>query len=217
MQDSLSKRKKVRALIIISLLLLLIYAKNLIERSSFKQISRAFSEVYDDRLVVKGYIFDISEKLFMIQELIDHCTIDFDYGNIIKEISKNENEILAIIVEFEKTKLTDQEAVFLNDFKKIIETDLNIKSYDLLFTDSSGVNIDQVKRYDAKITQARKDLESLSDIQLVEGEKLIGKAKSLINKSQIWAQFEVALLVLILVVLYLLLFKNFSSKEATDQ
>ncbi len=217
MQDSFSKRKKIRALIIISLLLLLIYAKNLIERSSFKEISRAFSEVYDDRLVVKGYIFDISEKLFTIQELVDHCNIDFDYGDIIKEITRNENEILLIISDFEQTKLTEQETIYLSDFKKIIVNDLNIKSYELLFTDSSGVNITQVKLYDSKISRARKDLEDLSDIQLVEGEKLVGKAKSLINKSQIWAQFEVALLVLILIVLYLLLFKNFSSKDATDQ
>jgi hypothetical protein len=217
MQDSFSKRKKIRAMIIISLLLLLIYAKNLIERSSFKEISRAFSEVYDDRLVVKGYILDISEKIFTIQELIDHCNIDFDYGNIIKEITRNENEILDIIKGFEQTKLTEQEAIYLSDFKKIILNDLNIKSYELLFSDSSGVNVQQVKLYDAKISQARKDLDGLAEIQLVEGEKLVVKAKSLINKSQIWAQFEVALLVLILIVLYMLLFKNFSSKEATDQ
>jgi hypothetical protein len=217
MQDSLSKGKKIRALIIISLLLLLIYAKNLIERSSFKEISRAFTEVYDDRLVVKGYIFDISEKIFTIQELIDHCDVDFDYGNIISEITQKENEILAIIDDFEQTKLTGQEAIYLNDFKKIILNDLNIKNYELLYSDSSGVNIQQVKLYDAKISQARKDLDGLSDIQLVEGEKLVDKAKSLINKSQIWAQFEVALLLLIIIVLYLLLFKNFSSREATDQ
>jgi len=167
--------------------------------------------------VVKGYIFDISEKLFTIQELVDHCNIDFDYGDIIKEITRNENEILSIIVDFEQTKLTEQETIYLSDFKKIIANDLNIKSYELLYTDSSGVNIAQVKLYDSKISQARKDLEGLSDIQLVEGEKLVGKAKSLINKSQIWAQFEVALLALILIVLYLLLFKNFSSKDATDQ
>lgn len=217
MQDSLSQKKKIRALIIISLLLLLIYAKNLIERSSFKEISRAFSEVYDDRLVVKGYIFDISEKIFTMQKLIDHCNIDFDYGNIINEITQKENEILAIIDDFEQTKLTEQEAIYLSDFKKIIVNDLNIKSYELLFSDSSGVNIQQVKLYDAKISQARKDLDGLADIQLAEGKKLVGKAKSLINKSQIWAQFEVALLVLILIVLYLLLFKNFSSRDTTDQ
>lgn len=217
MQDSVSKRKKVRALVIISFLLLLIYAKNLIERSSFKEISRAFSEVYDDRLVVKGYIFDISEKLFNIQELIDHCDLDYDYSNIIDEITTSENEILDIIAEFEKTKLTEQEAEYLSDFKEIIQNDLNIKSYELLYSDSSGVNIEQVKSYDEKISRARKDLEGLSDIQLSEGKKVMGKAKSLINRSQIWAQFEVALLLLILIVLYLLLFKNFSSKEETDQ
>jgi hypothetical protein len=217
MEDSFSKRKKIRALIIVSLLLLLIYAKNLIERSSFKEISKAFSEVYNDRLVVKGYIFDISEKLFVIQELVDHCNINFDYGDIIKEITKNEDEILSIISDFEQTNLTNKEGVYLADFKKIIENDLNISSYELLYTDSSGVNIEQVKRYDSRISDARKDLESLSDIQLVEGEKLVVKAKSLINRSQIWAQFEVAHLVLIFLVLYLLLFRNFSSKNATDQ
>jgi hypothetical protein len=217
MQDSINRSTKVKALIIISLLLLLIYAKNLVERSSFKEISRSFSEVYDDRLVVKGYIFDISEKLFHIQELIDHCDVDFDYTTIIEEITTSENEIMAIVGEFESTKLTEDEAVFLNDFKTIIENDLNIKSYDLLYSDSSGVNLLQVKKYDEKISRARKDLEGLSDIQLSEGKKLLGKTKSLINRSQIWAQFEVAILLIILVVLYLLLFRNFSSKGPTEQ
>ncbi len=217
MQDSVSKRKKVRALVIISILLLMIYAKNLIERSSFKKISQAFSEVYDDRLVVKGYIFDISENLFNIQGLIDHCDIDYDYSNIIGEIARSENEILSIIKEFEETNLTDQEAEYLSDFKKIIQNDLNIKSYDLLYTDSSGVNIQQVKKYDQMISRARMDLEGLSEIQLEEGKKITGKAKSLINRSQIWAQFEVALLLIILVVFYLFLFKNFVSTEETDQ
>ena len=56
-----------------------------------------------------------------------------------------------------------------NDFKKIIETDLNIKSYNLLYTDSSGVNKEQVKIYDQKISRAQQDLDNLSKIQLEEG------------------------------------------------
>jgi|GEM_PF-760356 len=217
MQDSINRRKKIKTLIIISLLLLLIYAKNVIERSSFKEISESFSEVYYDRLVVKGHIFDISEKLFNIQELIDHCDIDYDYTKIIEEITTSEDKIMAIIGEFESTKLTEEEALFLNDFKKIIQNDLNIKSYDLLYSDSSGVNILQVKKYDEMISRARKDLEGLSDIQLSEGKKLFERTKSLINRSQIWVQFEVATLLIILVVLYLFLFKNFISKDSTYQ
>ena len=208
MQDFVLKRRKFKALIIIGVLLLMLYGKNLLERRSFRSISSTFTEVYNDRLVVEGYIFQISERLFQIQKLIDHCNLDYDYSKVIKEISDNEKAILGIIDEFEATNLTEQEAGYLNDFKKIIEKDLNINSYELLYTDSSGVNREQVKIYDQKITRARQDLDSLSKIQLEEGEKLISKAKILINRSQIWAQFEVALLIILVVVMFLFLFRK---------
>jgi len=204
-------RKKIQALFIVSLLILLIYVKNLIERQNFKEISSTFTEVYNDRLVVESYIFDISESLFKIQKLIDHCDIDFDYSSVLDEIEKEENDILAIVNQFEKTKLTSKESQYLEDFKKIIINDLSIKSYDLLYSDSSGVNIEQVKRYDTKISRARMDLDNLSAIQLDEGERLIKKAKRLINRSQIWAQFEVALLIILILVMFLLIFRK--SKE----
>ncbi len=215
MQDSSLIQKKVRAFVIIGILLLLLYGKNMLERQSFRSIGSAFTEVYNDRLVVEGYIFEISDDLFQIQKLIDHCNIDYDYSKVINEITTHENSILATIVEFEKTRLTDQEASYLADFKAIIEKDLVIKNYDLLYSDSSGVNRQQVKIYDKKISQARGDLQNLSKIQMDEGEKVISKAKILINRSQIWAQFEVALLIILVVVMFLLLFRKSERKQET--
>jgi hypothetical protein len=208
MQDSFVKKRKIKALVIVSVLLLLLYAKNLLERQSFRSISSTFTEVYNDRLVVEGHIFDISERLFQIQKLVDHCDLDYDYSKVIEEISGHEKEILLIIADFEETKLTDQEEGYLNDFKKIIQKDLNIKNYELIYTDSTGINRSQVKVYDQKISRARKDLDDLSRIQMEEGEKLISKAKVLINRSQIWAQFEVALLIILVVVMFLLIFRQ---------
>ncbi|MFL0685294.1 chemoreceptor-like protein with four helix bundle sensory module [Algoriphagus aquaeductus] len=213
MNNHVLKRRKVRAFIIIGILLLMLYGKNLLERQSFRSISGTFTEVYNDRLVVEGYIFKISEKLFKIQKLVDHCDLDYDYSKVINEISEHEKAILDIVVEFEATNLTEQEATYLTDFKKIISEDLNIKNYNLLYTDSSGVNREQVKVYDQKITRAQRDLDNLSKIQLEEGEKLISKAKVLINRSQIWAQFEVALLIILVVVMFLLLFRKSESSD----
>ena len=213
MDSSILKRKKLRAMLIIGGLLLLIYGKNLIERQAFKDISNTFTEVYNDRLVVEGYIFQSSEGLFQIQKLVDHCDIGYDYSKVVDEIAIHEQNILAIVEDFEATKLTEKENGYLSDFKKIIVNDLSIKNYNLLYSDSSGVNQEQVKLYDQKITQARKDLDNLSKIQLEEGEKLISKAKVQINRSQIWAQFEVALLIVLIIVLFLLLFRK--SEEHT--
>ncbi|TXE12125.1 MCP four helix bundle domain-containing protein [Algoriphagus aquimarinus] len=208
MNDNNARRKKITALVIIGLLLLLFYGKNLTERQAFKNISSTFTEVYNDRLVVEGYIFRISENLFRIQKLVDHCNINYDYSRVIEEIAEHEKNIAGIVSDFEKTNLTDQEAEFLSDFRAIIENDLQIKNYGLLYSDSSGINNSQVMLYDQKISIAQKDLDNLSKIQLEEGEKLINKANIIINRSQIWSQFEVALLIILALALYFILFRN---------
>lgn len=213
MNNSGLKKKKFQAIAIISVLLLLIYGKNLTERQAFKSISKTFTEVYNDRLVVEGYIFQISDRLFSIQKLIDHCNLDYDYSRVINEIQGHEKGIMDLIIDFEKTNLTVEESDYLADFKRIIENDLNIKSYDLLYTDSSGVNSNQVKLYDKKIALAKTDLENLSKIQMDEGQKLISKAKVQINRSQIWAQFEVALLIILVIVIYIFLFRGQPKKQ----
>ena len=189
-------------------LMLLMYGKNLTERTAFNNISNTFKEVYNDRLVVEGYIFRISENLFKIQKLVDHCNINYDYSKVVNEIAEHEKSIMGIVIDFEKTNLTENEEQYLSDFKTIIETDLQIKNYALLYSDSSGVNLKQVQLYDQKITKAQQDLDNLSKIQLEEGEKLINKANIIINRSQIWSQFEVALLIILALALYLLLFRN---------
>jgi len=202
------KRRKLTALIAIGLLLALLYGKNLLERGSFRSISGTFTEVYDERLLAESYIFQISEKLFRIQKLVDHCDITYDYTKVVEEISSEEQAILTLVGAFEATQLSEPEAALLGDFKRIIEKDLRIKSAQFLYSDSSGINTEQVEIYDQKIARAQQDLVSLSKIQLEEGKKLVTKAKALINRSQIWAQFEVALLLILVLVIYLFIFKK---------
>ena len=210
------KKRKITGFLIIGVLVVMLYGKNLLERQSFRSVSSTLSDVYKDRLLVESYIFKISEKLFTIQKLVDHCTINFDYSKAVLEISKEEQEILKLVSAFEATQLTEQEATLLADFKRIIEKDLSIKSYQLLYNDSTGVNEVQVKVYDQKIARAQQDLEKLSSIQLEEGEKLVSKAKTLINRSQIWAQFEVALLLIFVLVIYIYIFKKPVQEEFAD-
>ncbi len=216
MDYSALKKRKISGFLIIGVLLVLLYGKNLLERQSFRAVSGTLSNVYEDRLLVESYIFQISEKLFKIQRLVDHCTINYDYSKAVVEISMEEQAILKIVGAFESTQLTEQEALLLADFKQIIVKDLSIKSYQLLYNDSSGVNEEQVKVYDQKIARAQQDLVKLSSIQLEEGEKLVSKAKSLINRSQIWAQFELALLLILVLVIYVYIFKKPVNEEFAD-
>jgi hypothetical protein len=184
-----------------------------LERKNFNELGNSFVSFYDDRLVVEGYIFSISEELFRIKLLVNHCAFESDYSNAVGEITKRENDILKIVEEFESTDLTIAEAGYLTDFKKIIQENLRIADYALLYSDTQGINVEKVKDYNSSIERALVDLEKLSQIQLEEGQKIAKKAEKTVNKSKIWAQFEVAALVILIVIIYLLIYTSRSIKS----
>jgi len=203
------KRKvgsKLKAAIILTFLILLIFGKNILERRSFNELGDTFVSVYEDRLVVESYIFSISEKLFRIKLLVNHCQFESDYSHALDEITAYEDEILHVVDDFEKTSLTTIEKGFLSDFKTIISDKLRISDYGLLYSEDKGINEAKVKEYNAYIEKALIDLEKLSQIQIEEGKRLAQNSEKVVNKSKIWAQFEVAALIILLVVFYLLIY-----------
>ncbi|UJP65239.1 MCP four helix bundle domain-containing protein [Mongoliitalea daihaiensis] len=200
------QQNKIRIAILLTFILAIIVGKNVLERRSFNDLGKSFISVYEDRLVVEGYIFSISENLFRIKLLVNHCELESDYSNVIGEIETLEEKILAVVEDFEKTGLTANEAIFLTDFRTIIEENLRIVNYDLLYSDSDGINLTQVRSYNESIEQALIDLEKLSQIQMEEGKRLADEADRVVNKSKIWAQFELVALIVLALIIYLLLY-----------
>ncbi|MGY6744678.1 MAG: hypothetical protein ACXIUQ_18195 [Cecembia sp.] len=203
-----SKNRKLKIALILTFLIFLIFGKNLLERKNFNELGDSFISFYEDRLVVESYIFSISEKLFRIKLLVNHCDFETDYSHVIEDIIAYENGIMRLVKDFESTKLTTKEEGFLNDFKGIIENNLRIAEYEQLYSEESGVNEENVKKYNAYIERAINDLNKLSQIQLEEGRVLAMNSDRVVNRSKIWAQFEVAALVILLVIVYLLIFTS---------
>lgn len=213
MNEKKSRDSKLKVAIILTFIIILIFGKNILERKNFNELGETFVSVYEDRLVVESYIFSISEKLFRIKLLVNHCELESDYSQVIDEISAYENEIMGIVSDFEKTKLIGNEADFLVDFKRIINENLRIVDYNLLYTNEEGINDEQVMGYNNSIERALTDLEKLSLIQIEEGKRLAKNSDIVVNRSRIWAQFEVAALVILLVVIYLLIYTTRSMRS----
>jgi len=212
MSKNKSQNRKLKVAIILTIIIVMIFGKNILERKNFNELGDTFVSFYEDRLVVESYIFSISEKLFRIKLLVNHCEFESDYSHVIDEISNYEIEILSLVKDFEKTKLTTLEEEFLTDFKRIIEENLRISEYAMLYSEDSGINSKSVKEYNAYIERAVSDLEKLSQIQIDEGKKLAMNSDRVVNRSRIWAQFEVAALVILLVIIYLLIYTSRSIK-----
>ncbi|MFD2202148.1 MCP four helix bundle domain-containing protein [Shivajiella indica] len=213
MTRSKNQNRKIKVAMVLTILIAMIFGKNLLERKNFNQLGDSFISFYEDRLVVESYIFSISEKLFRIKLLVNHCEFESDYSHVIDEIIQYEEGILTLVHEFENTKLTITEEGFLTDFKKIIQENLRIADYASLYSDSSGINSVKVKEYNSYIERAITDLEKLSQIQLEEGKILAMNSDKVVNRSKIWAQFEVAALVILLVIIYLLIYTSRSIRN----
>lgn len=213
MTRSKAQNRKIKIALVLTFLIAMIFGKNLLERRNFNELGDGFISFYEDRLMVESYIFSISEKLFRIKLLVNHCEFESDYSHVIDEIIEYEEGILVLVHEFENTKLTITEEGFLTDFKKIIQENLRIADYAALYSDSKGINEKNVKEYNSYIERAITDLEKLSQIQLEEGKILAMNSDKVVNKSKIWAQFEVAALVILLVIIYLLIYTTRTVKN----
>jgi hypothetical protein len=208
-----TQNRKIKIALVLTILIAMIFGKNLLERKNFNELGDSFISFYEDRLMVESYIFSISEKLFRIKLLVNHCEFESDYSHVIDEIIDYEEGILTLVHEFENTKLTITEEGFLTDFKKIIQENLRIADYASLYSDSTGINEKRVKEYNSYIERAILDLEKLSQIQLDEGKILAMNSDKVVNRSKIWAQFEVAALVILLVIIYLLIYTSRSIRN----
>ncbi|EIM76652.1 hypothetical protein A3SI_09313 [Nitritalea halalkaliphila LW7] len=202
-------RSKLTLASVLSVIVLAIVYKNYLERKNFEALGSSFASVYEDRLVTESLLFDISERLYEVKLAINHCDVVEDPDLILADIAQKEEEILARVYQFESTLLTVSEADALADFRRIVEDELRIERYERIFnTATNTVNTEEVRVYNAAIRRALTDLERLSEIQLDEGQRLVKEASVIINRSRIWAQFEVAGLFLLLVLVYYLLYSS---------
>jgi hypothetical protein len=213
MPRTITRKSKIKVAIVLTVLIVMIFGKNVLERRNFNELGNSFVSFYEDRLVVESYIFSISEKLFRIKLLVNHCQFESDYSHAVEDIIAYETDILNLVKDFEDTKLTIAEAEFLTDFKKIVQENLRIADYQSLYSSETGINAVKVKEYNSYIEKAILDLEKLSLIQIEEGKKLANNSDKVVNRSQIWSQFEVAALIILIVVIYLLIYNSKSVKS----
>lgn len=91
---------------------------------TMQQVDSQFKSVYQDRLVPASYMSDIMERSYQNQLLLErHLQIQQsqEMDNIRTLWHTNTAAIDVVIQKFETTYLTDQEAMYLKEFKQSLE------------------------------------------------------------------------------------------------
>lgn len=180
--------------ILLSIILLIILLNNFNESKNSELLNKAITEIYNDRLVVEGYILQLTENLHSIIENVNN-----------EKIIDTEKQLLAqsflskiqhINSSYSKTQLTEEEKIEFTNFTYLC-TKINIKIKEKNYTEAT-----------INSNHAIVVLKKLSNIQISEGKEIINKTTKLFHSSNIASKFEIAMLVIIALIIQALIFSS---------
>ncbi|GAB3668413.1 hypothetical protein GCM10028791_43810 [Echinicola sediminis] len=217
MQWAHSIKNRVKLAILLMVVFVAVFIKNLVEEENVSDLTSSFTTIYEDRLLPESYIFHLSENLLRKQMLLESCEGKEDYLKSLGENQLYNAEIDSILIAFEATHLTGEEAVFLTSLRNNIE-DLYVLESDISRDAGDPVNFtaDKLAFYEL-ITKASGNLNELSEIQLAIGKELNDQSQRIKAGSSVLSKFEMALLLILGILINILIFGVISTKSRMKQ
>lgn len=194
MRWAYSVKNKLTASLLLLVVVGVVLLNNFKEKHQSSQIRVAIDSIYEDRLVVEGYIYEFTRILYDIRSTI--AMAGLEKGDLNSCIEMKISEMEELIALYEDTYLTEDEAQYLTHFTA------------LAAQMKEGLKQQQYSNIESHIGNALNDLHALSEIQMEEGGLIIKKTDKLLNAGNIMSQFEMAILIVILLVIYGLIFSS---------
>ncbi len=200
MKRRISLFQKIKTIAALAVVFLLVLATNMMDNSHFEIVRKTLSTVYEDRLVVKDYIYKISKQL-QIKERVFY-TNDQDLFPL--TYSSTNDSLSTLIVQYTTTKLTTKEAKYLESLqRRIVQLQRFEKEF---FEESSRVaELELTDNISKLFSDIRSDLDVLSQIQLEEGKRQINQSNRAIATSDMISKFEIIALIIIGVIIQLII------------
>lgn len=169
----------------IVLVFLLILSTNLIDQNNFQKVKDSVVTIYEDRLVVKGLLYDLANLLH--KKEIAFLTKDSVYYHETNEsIHDSMDELIGL---FNNTSLTYEEEKALDKFilnlEKLRKLDNGLSSDDLTNDEIWLSQMNTVKRY----------LDELSKIQIKEGNKQFNISQKAMDVVDLYTEIEIYFLI----------------------
>lgn len=172
----------------------IVIATNLIDRNNFKQMKSSVETIYEDRLVAKDLIFQISNAVHDKEMAL--ATMDSSF--FLNKSSQVNTELEELVAHYEETRLTRDERKSFDRLKKDI---LGIGAQEKAFKESSFKNQAGLK---TELASAKENLFELAKIQLEEGSRELSKGKRALETVELFTQIEIYLLIFLGIIIQII-------------
>ncbi len=188
------------------LVFVLIGATNLIDRNNFLRVRDSVISIYEDRLIAKNLIIEITKAVHKKELAVVGEDADFytqENGSINQEIQDH-------VASFGRTKLVYKEQQAYDQLQRLIN-DLYPLETEVVasgFSEKTAVfkQIDRIKQ----------TLDKLSSIQLSEGERQLSISKKAIDMVELYTQIEIYILVFLAVIIQIIIMYNPKQKPLEE-
>ncbi len=194
MKWAYSIRQKIKVALLLAIVCLIIVLKNIYDKHNVDELGTTFSSVYEDRLLVESYIYELSGHLYQKKMMLDNLS-EQDEANLLAQFETRNAAISTIISDYEKTKFTEPESICFNDFKNNVATLQILESQYLSLAGNDAKLAETRQQLNKTFTVAANDLHKLSDIQVSEGKLLSDNSKKIVAGSSLLTQLELAILI----------------------
>ena len=193
------KQKTKVAVLLFSIMVCTIFIR-ILEDQSIKNMGKSFTSLYNDRLIPATDLFYISEQIYAKRYLIDKHLSSYSNDNTVyQKLANHDAKIDFLLKKYEQTFLVKPEKYRLNILKNellhnkkiektILNTSLNVTAETkLAFNNMASSSYQQIFE----------NLTALTKIQSKVGEELIEESKNIIARSNIYANMQLVLAVVI--------------------
>lgn len=208
MRWAYSFRRKISAALLLAAIFVLLFAKNILDSKNVSQLGSSFSSVYEDRLVVESYIYQMSEYLFRKKIMIDTAENLASALELRTMVTQYQHSIGTLIDAYEKTKLTDSEEAYFLEFKKNVGMLAEVEREYFAAVAQGRFDEEARQRIDGKFNEASGNLGLLSAIQISEGKILNDNTQKIVAGSSILTQFETGILIAVGLMVLVLVFES---------
>lgn len=208
--------QKKRVALWATLVMVIFFAINWIDKNNATTLDSTFDSVYEDRLLVESYIFLLSEHLYQKKITISMCGNYIEQSVLDVKIKTHNKSIHDLVVAFGKTKLTSEESSYFGRLKTGLKEIEALETEFILAKNEESrmpVMASMQERFDTAIG----DLNQLSKIQIAEGKMLKDQSKKILAGTTLLTQFELVIIIGIGILIQILIFASRSSVPKKPQ
>lgn len=201
-------RQKLKVAMWSVVIIIIFFSISWIDKRNVNTLNTSFSSVFEDRLLVESYIFQLTDHLYQKKILYTARTDYFLPDDLRTKITYHNNKISTLVADYEKTLLTEAEAVYFTHLKTNLFEIQNLENKLILSSANNENSATLMEKMQNGFDIALLDLNRLSRIQIEEGRLLNDQSKKITAGANMLTKFELVMIIGVGLLVQILIFAS---------